>query len=494
MCMNKRRIFLLLVIIVVNIITVNASTPNAVPKAAGTNFKVDGLRYRVKADNTLEIVPYGEFENSDVASVDIPEKVTYHDYTYTVTSIGKEAFKSHFYKLESVTIPNSVTSIGAGAFSQCFWLTSVILPNGLTTIEEATFQACSRLKSITIPKSVTTIGSYAFEYCGFESIMIPKNITSIGLLAFGACTNLRSIVVEGGNPVYDSRNNCNAIIKSAHDELVVGCAGTVIPPNVKKIGNSAFYNSSLTSLTIPASVISIEIDAFNYCERLTSLIVEKGNPVFDSRDNCNAVIRTINNELVVGCNGTVIPETVTSIGEHAFLFCYDITEIAIPQSVKYIGEGAFQQCRYLTEIDIPSGVTSIEPYTFYGCQSLTSVILPESLTSIGTEAFGFVRRLKDLYCKAATPPTIPENLAYWLDPFENSVFYNCTLYVPDESIDAYKADKLWGQFKNIVGLSTTGVDKVTLTDCSKPRKTLVNGRLIISKKGKRYNLQGVEMK
>ena len=182
-----------------------------------------------------------------------------------VTSIGLYAF-ADCENLASVTIPNSVTSIAEMAFFSCFRLPAITIPNSVTTICQGAFFCCSGLTSLTIPKSVTSIGSQAFESCcGLTSLTIPSSVTSIGHSAFEDC-GLSSIVVESGNSNYDSRDNCNAIIETATNKLVVGCDNTVIPNGVTSIGDWAFTGcDGLTSVTIPNSVTTIGNSAFYGC-------------------------------------------------------------------------------------------------------------------------------------------------------------------------------------------------------------------------------------
>ena len=188
--------------------------------------EINGINYDLNAETKqAAVIKKSSGEYSGV--VVIPESVVYGDNAYSVTSIGEEAFDD-CDRLTSVTIPNSVTWIGDHAFAYC---------DGLT--------------SVTIGNSVTSIGDYAFWSCsGLTSVTIPNSVTSIGEVALGH--GLTSIVVEEGNTVYDSRNNCNAIIETASNTLHIGCKNTVIPNSVESIGDWAFsYCSCLTSVTIP---------------------------------------------------------------------------------------------------------------------------------------------------------------------------------------------------------------------------------------------------
>ena len=198
----------------------------------------------------------------------IPESVEYLGATYSVTSI-LNAF-NNCYGLTSVSIPNSVKTIGFQAFLYCSGLTSVTIPNSVTSIEDYAFWGCSALTSVTIGNSVESIGTQAFYMCSaLTSVTIPKSVTRIRDRAFGYCSGFTSIVVESGNSVFDSRNNSNAIIETATNTLLYGCSTTIIPDDVTSIGDDAFSGcSGLTSVTIPNSVTSIGDYAFSYCSEL----------------------------------------------------------------------------------------------------------------------------------------------------------------------------------------------------------------------------------
>ena len=283
---------------------------------------------------------------------------------------------------------------------------------------------------IVIPSTVTynnvvynvIIDNDAFNSCpGLTSVSIGKGVKRIGENAFLCCPGLTSITVDSENPIYDSRNNCNAIIEKSTNTLIVGCKNTIIPDDVTSIRYDAFYGcTGLTSITIPNSVTSIGEGAFENCTGLVSITVDSENPNYDSRNNCNAIIEKSNNTLMLGCNNTIIPDDVTSIGDYAFVGCSG-----------------------LTSIDIPDGVTSIGIEAFSGCTGLTSIDIPNSVTSITTWAFANCEALEVVTCRATS---VPDTEA---DAFDGSNVENATLIVPDEAYTAYSTISPWSKFGTI---------------------------------------------
>ena len=375
------------------------------------SFEVDGIYYNITntTNKTVEVTYKGssssEYSNEYTGNVVIPESVTYNETTYSVASIGNYAFYA-CSRLTNIIIPNSVTSIGYEAFYNCNGLTSIKIPNSVTSIGYETFYNCSGLTSIEIPNSVTSIGNYAFYNCsGLTSATIGNSVTSIGIYAFNGC-------------------------------------------------------SGLTSINIPNSVTNIGNSAFNGCSGLTSMAVASGNTVYDSRDNCNAIIETVTNTLFAGCKNTIIPNNVTTIGSNAFYRCSGLTSVTIPNSVTTIGSSAFYGCSGLTSINIPNSVTNIGNSAFNGCSGLTSINIPNSVTNIGNSAFNGCLGLTSItignsvtsigeyafsscnldyiYMSGTNPPAINSNSFYNIN--------NSAVIVPDAALNNYRTADVWSDF------------------------------------------------
>ena len=404
------------------------------------DFQSGDLYYNITSDNTVGVTYQYEYwiesNYQGLTTATIPETVIYNGTTYSVTSIGGDAFKD-CSSLTSITLPNSVTRIGGDAFAGCSSLTSITIGNSVRSIGSSAFNSCSSLTSITIPNSVTSIGGSAFQYCSaLTSVTLGNSVTSIGDGAFIGCSALSSIVVESGNTMYDSRENCNAIIETASNTLIAGCQSTTIPNSVTSIGKYAFYScSSLTSLTIPNSVTSIGGSAFYNVPNIVYSGTATGSPWGARSVNGYVegylVYADETKTTLLACSAAAtgeitIPNSVTSIGERAFMGCYaltsvvwnakncagwnydtapfsniraNITSFTFGEEVETIPSALCYGMTSLTSITLPNSVTSIGNEAFIYCSSLTSIILPNSVTTIGSGAFAECSTLTKLICE-----------------------------------------------------------------------------------------------
>lgn len=413
----------------------------AIATASAQTFTEGDLSYYIMGNNVS--VTYGEnYATTINGELNIPSQVTHNGTTYPVIAIDCNAFFG-CNGMTSVVIPESVMYIYWNAFSHCENLTNIQLPSNLRSIDWGVFSYCTSLTSITIPASVTNI-----FYNGQVGIHDGP---------FFRCDNLESIVIEDGNEFYDSRDNCNAIIETATNKLIYGCKGSTIPASVI-VGKNAFRESTITSINIPEGVTTIEElafncctslktvnlpaslttigdNAFNYCSAMESIVVAEGNTTFDSRNNCNAIIKTSEDKLIVGCKNTTIPASVITIGTNAFRTCL------------------------LTDINIPDGVTTIEFYAFYECTQLKTVTLPSTLTTIGYGAFQVCNSLTDIYAYPhANSVTLADDIWAFMDE-ELWSSKDCNLHVYPEDYDYYSTAEQWKEFNVIadLGVETTNV-------------------------------------
>ena len=276
---------------------------------------------------------------------------------------------------------------------------------------------------------------------------------------------------DGVTIYYNFTNNQTEleVTYQGSDSWYADYAGNVVIPesvtyegntySVTSIGRNAFTECrGLTEVTIPNSVTSIGSYAFVNGNGLEKIAVESSNPNFDSREDCNAIIETNSNELIVGCKKTIIPNSVASIGSSAFYNCNGLTEVTIPNSVTSIGRSAFAFCNGLTEVTIPNSVTSIGDLAFALCSGLIEVTIGNSVTSIGEWAFSDCSSLTTLYSLNTTPPTAMSGNS---STFDSSHYTNVDVFVPQEALAVYQSAEVWQEFKKLQGFeysSVKGVD------------------------------------
>ncbi len=418
------------------------------------SIKSSDLQYQILSedDRTVAVIlpPYhvhqDEYGNTVLGyysgDIVVPATITLEGKTYTVTEIGKEAFVTHYYisreypsyvkekPLKSVTLPNTITSIGDKAFSMCSSLVTVNIPNSVTSIGESVFSGCASLTSMDIPNSVTSIGESVFSGCtSLTSIDIPNSVTSIGESVFSGCTSLTSMD---------------------------------IPNSVTSIGKAAFSGcTSLSSITIGTGVLEIGYKAFEGCTNLYKILMLPNTPpnginyafetladrvcyvandeyfygvlgkriiypflssyfdagglryvpVSPSERTCaiidclyNAKNVTIANTVTydgvsldvteINPNIFVNNESLTSLNYNVALNipdnfaygCSNLSSLKLADGIETIGENAFRGCVSLTNVQLPSSVTSIDKAAFYN-SGIMAITIPSATTSIGNSAF-----------------------------------------------------------------------------------------------------------
>ena len=274
------------------------------------------------------------------------------------------------------------------------------------------FTTCCAIKQLKIGEGIEAIYDYAFQACAnLESVSIPSSIKVVGNAPFQYCTSLTTIVVDKKNHIFDSREGCNAIIKTQENSLIVGCGATRIPSSVRCIDKCAFMGClaekltipdgverinpfafsrcpNLKEIVIPASVETIEELAFDNCPEVISIVVDKNNTDYDSRNDCNAIISSFDNKLILGCSSTIVPQGIKTIGEFAFSHCRNLQRIVVPEGVLCIADGAFEYCSNLREIVLPTTMESFIGGSNFGyCTSLESITIPKGVCTMESDIF-----------------------------------------------------------------------------------------------------------
>ncbi len=410
------------------------------------DFEEDRIYYTKLTENTVEISDY----SGGKESISIPNSTTHNGVTYTITAIGANAF-NYSTKLTYVTLPSTIVFIGYGAFYGCSNLTSINIPNSVDSIASYAFKDCNKLHYETDANGARYLGNSSNPYYALIDV-INTSITSL-------VVNPQTKIIAD-YALFSGFSNLK--------ELIIG-------DNVFSIGSCAFSSCwNVQKVTLGAKVTKIGLEAFTQCQRTIE-------PIY-------------NNIIFARCPVTYvgeysIAEGIRIIGNIAFEACYDLTKINIPESVVEIHSTAFQACKGLQSIIIPNNVTAIHAYAFSRCESLTSVTLGENLASIDKSAFSSCAAIDTITILAKVPPRITESTF-------KDVPKDILLYVPAESVEAYKTAEYWNEFTNILPISTepdvlTSIGNANLhNETENVHKMIENGTIYIICGGEKYTVDG----
>lgn len=407
-----------------------------------------------------------------------------------LTFLGSDAFYG-CNSLASIIIPERIKTINSSTFEGCSSLPSVVIPDSVTTINKDAFRNCTSLASMTFPADLKSLSGGVITGCtslhdivwnvrtyntidaisrpdlydpfylmrsqitsfafGDSVHVIPTNlcynmsqltslslgasIETIGNNAFYGCNKIDSIhwnvrrypdpLFYTDAPFYYLRNNISA--------FTFGDSVRYIPSYL------CHSMSRLRSLRFPENVSSIGRFAFRYVNQLDSISVDEDNVYYDSRNDCNALIETGTDVLLLGCYKTEIPDDITGVGECAFHNVRKLYSVSFPNTVTFVGNEAFNGCRDLKKLTLSDAIERIDDYAFQNCDSLRMLNLPEKLETVGFRSFAHCSGLEAINCSAATPPTIDET------SFSDT---NCPFYVPCSYISSYRNAPVWSSFGN----------------------------------------------
>ena len=503
--------------------------PNSVEGIGGWVCLGDSLDEPVYNNKFFVFLPYNYAEN------------------YTIPDGIETICEASFFDnnlLKSITIPSSVKKIGRYAFSDCDSLTSVTLSEGLETIEDKAFQSTS-ITSLHLPASLTSLASGVLP-ASIETITVAEGNETFDVS--GGCLlrkdNNELVFVPKGATLPEGITEIGDYAFSGREDLTT----FVVPNTVTKIGRYAFENcDSLTTITLPEGLTTIGTHAFQYCSSLKSITLPSTLNNLDDADGLFQECRKLESVTILGqpqylpedffyqCdslksfdlpesiqsygyrafseagftspvlnshlfvrlpreyNGAyTIPDGITVIGAYAFYQCFSLTDVTIPSSVRKIDDEALWSCQGLTRIELPEGVDSLMNYAFEDCRNVETLILPSTITYIDYYVFSFYEesKLKEVYNYAETPyEFFVDAEPFYLVPNKDQI----KLYVPDASVDAYKAALYWQDF-DVQPMSEVPTAIDTTAADAKATKRIVNGQLFIERDGKIYNALGVEVK
>ena len=444
----------------------------------GGEVIADGITYRIDENDAMVAAA-----EATLTEANIPSSVEFEGNQYPVIKINDEVFSGNT-NLTSVTLPESLTTLGDRAFYTCKSLKTIKIPSGVTAIPDYCFNHCLSLESVTIPEGVTTIGDGAFVGCNLKELTLPSTVTMIESGAFLSNNRCQSITCNATTPPNLGENvfgyNASTTVKvplqsiaayrqaegwknftnyyggeviadgityriDENDAMVAAAEATLteanIPSSVEfegnqypviKINDEVFSgNTNLTSVTLPESLTTLGDRAFYTCKSLKTIKIPSGVTAIPGHcfDGCSSL------------ESVTIPEGVMTIGDVAFYAC-SINALTLPESLEKIGIGAFCNNCVLKSVNIPAKVKTIGAWAFSVC-GLTDLVIPEGVQTIGNEAFLYNNNLQSITCNAATPPTLGDNA------FDNDI--TPSIKVPLQSIVAYRQAEGWKNFTNYYG-------------------------------------------
>ena len=374
-----------------------------------------------------------------------------------IKHIGTYALAYSEY-LTGVVIPNSVENIESGAFCQT-GIKTLTIPNSVKSVGTDAFEECTSLIDLNIGKGVEKIGKRGFKNCSsIVNLKIPGNIVSVGQDAFAGCKAVKDLYIEDSeHPLpFDNLN------------FFDGYSGAEASIETLYLGRDLYSSSqyeeklslpkSLKSLTISDGVTRLDNYRFNN-RNLESIIVTEGNKYYDSRKECNAIIETSSNKLLFGCKNSTIPYGVATIGEEAFESSYGLKNIGIPGSVITIEDYAFAECLDLENIVISNSVTKLGEAVFVECESLKSVTIGNGIKEIPMGTFYYCDALESIYLVSETPPAVVNEYN-----FNEEQYKTVDLYVPNGTMAAYKEADVWKEFLNIKEFDATGINTAIINN------------------------------
>ena len=456
------------------------------------DFEVDDICYYISSDSTVAVANNNGIDSDWPISyysgeVTIPEKCVFNGATYTVIGIGMWAF--HRSSVTKVNLPNSITFIGQEAFAAT-GISSITIPKNVISIGSGVLSQTNLSQLIWNAKNCNPSCEENYFDSYLRNLIIGKDVEKIPDIF--KYNYISTIVVDSLNPLFDSRDNCNAIIETASNTFIFGCYNSTIPNSITSIGKEVFGFYGPNSVSIPSSVTYISDNAFkniwfNEIHCLAFTPPTMGNSYcFESYTYSDAVLKVPRNSIEayrttdywnLFNNITGIEEPIGFFEEDGILYYaesegtatvmqnkdmenYYSGDVVIPENVVHDGvtylitgieNNAFDGCYELTSVVIPNSVENIGEQAFQGCTGLKSVTIGSGVTTIGSKAFNYCNALETVKCIGTVPPVMASS-----DCFTTATYNHAQLLVPHQSIESYQAADYWYKFASIEGWGSAG--------------------------------------